>query len=124
MYAVIETGGKQYRVSPGEVISVEKLAGEKGSNVEFDQVCLVVKEGAVASGEQLADAKVRGTILGDEKGKKVIAFKFKRRKKYRRKIGHRQNYTSVHVDEILYDLPQRVESVIAFVFLCGDRLRI
>ncbi len=103
MYAVIETGGKQYKVSPGEVISVEKLAGEQGSNVDFDQVCLVVKEGAVASGEQLADAKVRGTILGEEKGKKVIAFKFKRRKKYRRKIGHRQNYTSVHVDEILYD---------------------
>ncbi len=103
MYAVIETGGKQYKVSPGEVIRVEKLAGEQGSNIDFDQVCLVVKEGEVASGKQLADAKVRGTILGEEKGKKVIAFKFKRRKKYRRKIGHRQKYTSVHVDEILYD---------------------
>ena len=103
MYAVIETGGKQYKVSPGEVIRVEKLGGEQGSNVEFDQVCLVVNEGEVASGTQLAGAKVLGTILGEEKGKKVIVFKFKRRKKYRRKIGHRQKYTSVQVDEILYD---------------------
>ena len=102
MYAVIETGGKQYKVSPGEIISVEKLAGEKGANIEFDRVHLVVKEGEVASGEKLADAKVRGTIVGEEKGKKVIVFKYKRRKNYKRKIGHRQNYTNVRVDEIIY----------------------
>ena len=102
MYAVIETGGKQYKVSPGEVINIEKLAGEEGSDVEFDQVRLVVKEGEVVSGEQLAGAKVRGTILGEEKGKKVIVFRYKRRKNYKRKIGHRQKYTSIRVNEILY----------------------
>ena len=101
MYAVIATGGKQYKVSPGEVIKVEKIAGEQGTNVEFDQVCLVVNEGQIASGKELADAKVRGTILNEEKGKKVIAFKFKRRKKYRRKIGHRQKYTSIKIYEII-----------------------
>jgi len=101
MYAVIETGGKQYKVSPGEVIKVEKLQGEEGATVEFDQVHLVVKEGIITHGEPLAEARVRGTVLGGEKGKKVIAYKFKRRKGYRRKIGHRQQYTNIRVDEIL-----------------------
>ncbi|MCL6583595.1 MAG: 50S ribosomal protein L21 [bacterium] len=101
MYAVIETGGKQYKISPGDVIAVEKLEGEKGSQVEFDQVHLIADQEQISCGQKVQGARVRGTILGEKKGKKVIAFKYKRRKSYKRKIGHRQKYTTVRVDEIL-----------------------
>ena len=101
MYAVIETGGKQYKVSPGEVIKIEKIKGECGSSIEFDKVHLFVDEGKVTCGEKVINTKVKGTILSEGKGKKVIVFKFKKRKNYRRKLGHRQYYTSVRVDEII-----------------------
>jgi len=102
MYAVIETGGKQYRVAAGETIRVEKLPGDVGSTVEFDKVLAVVKgpEEVLAGGEA-ASAKVKGTITGQGRGDKVLVFKFKRKKQYKRTIGHRQDYTEVKVSEIL-----------------------
>ena len=101
MYAVIETGGKQYRVSPGDVIQVETLAGEAGTSVEFDKV-LAVSDGAdFRAGADAASARVRGTIQSQLRGDKVIVFKFKRKKQYKRTIGHRQNLTEVSISEIL-----------------------
>lgn len=101
MYAVIETGGKQYKISPGDIIAVEKLDGENGKQVEFDQVHLIADNEKISCGQGVKGARVRGTIMGEKKGKKVIAFKYKKRKSSRKKIGHRQHYTSIRVDEIL-----------------------
>lgn len=102
MYAVIETGGKQYRVAPGDVVRVETLAGEVGSEVEFGRVLAVVNDSnEVTAGAAVADARVKGTIAGHGRGDKVIVFKFKRKKQYKRTIGHRQNYTEVKVSEVL-----------------------
>jgi len=102
MYAVIETGGKQYRVAPGDTVRVETLAGEPGTAVEFDRVLAVVGDSnEVAAGTDLANARVRGTIAEQGRGDKVIVFKFKRKKQYKRTIGHRQNYTAVTVNEIV-----------------------
>lgn len=102
MQAVIRTGGKQYRVKPGDVIKVEKIAGNSGDAVEFGEVLMVSNnEGAVRVGSPVVDnAKVKGKILNEEKGKKLIIFKFKRRKGYRRKNGHRQVYTRVEITGI------------------------
>jgi len=102
MYAVIETGGKQYRVAPGDVVRVETLPGEVGSDVELGRVLAVVNDSnEVTAGSSAAGARVRGTIAGHGRGDKVIVFKFKRKKQYKRTIGHRQNYTEVKVSEIL-----------------------
>ncbi|HXG30644.1 MAG TPA: 50S ribosomal protein L21 [Thermodesulfobacteriota bacterium] len=103
MQAVIRTGGKQYRVKPGDVIRVEKITGNQGDTVEFSEVLMVSdNEGAVKVGSPLVgSALVRGRILREEKGKKVIVFKFKRRKGYRRKKGHRQVYTRVEITDIV-----------------------
>jgi large subunit ribosomal protein L21 len=102
MYAVIETGGKQYRVAPGDLIQVETVEGEVGAEVEFNRVLAVVRDGSeVISGDTLAQAKVKGTIASHGRGDKVVVFKFKRKKQYKRTIGHRQNYTEVRVSEIL-----------------------
>ena len=102
MYAVIETGGKQYRVAPGETVDVEKLAGEVGANVEFHRVLAVCREdNSVLAGPDAAAATVRGTITAHGRGDKVIVFKFKRKKQYKRTIGHRQAFTRVQVNEIL-----------------------
>lgn len=101
MYAVIETGGKQYKVSPGETIRVEKLRGDEGSAVEFSKVLAVKTDDGLKVGEQLASAKVTGKIVGEGRGDKVVVFKFKRKKQYKRTQGHRQDYTAVQVDEIL-----------------------
>jgi large subunit ribosomal protein L21 len=103
MQAVIRTGGKQYRVKPGDVINVEKINGNRGDTVEFSEVLMVSDdEGAVKMGSPLVDnAAVKGRIVRDEKGKKVIVFKFKRRKGYRRKKGHRQVYTRVEITDIV-----------------------
>jgi large subunit ribosomal protein L21 len=102
MYAVIETGGKQYRVAPGDVIRVETLPGDVGSEVEFGRVLAVVNDSnELTAGAALADARVRGAISEHGRGEKVIVFKFKRKKQYKRTIGHRQNYTAVTVSEIL-----------------------
>ena len=102
MYAVIETGGKQHRVAPGDVIQVETLPGEVGSEVEFGRVLAVMSDSnELATGTAVSAAKVKGTILSHGRGDKVIVFKFKRKKQYKRTIGHRQNYTEVSVSEIL-----------------------
>ncbi len=102
MYAVIETGGKQYRVAPGDVVRVETLPGDVGSEVEFGRVLAVVNDSnELTAGSTLAEARVKGTISEHGRGEKVIVFKFKRKKQYKRTIGHRQNYTAVRVSEIL-----------------------
>jgi large subunit ribosomal protein L21 len=96
MQAIIETGGKQYVVTPGDVIRVEKLAGEIGSEIE-----LPVKAAFRDGGELVANGTVKATILGAGRGDKVIVFKFKHKKQYKRTIGHRQSFTEVKVGEIL-----------------------
>ena len=100
MYAVIETGGKQYRVQEGDVITVEKLNVEAGQAVTFDKV-LVLGEGKdVKVGTPYLDAAVTGTVVENGKGQKVIIFKYKAKKDYRKKQGHRQPYTSVEITSI------------------------
>ncbi len=102
MYAVIETGGKQYRVCPGDSIVVETLAGEVGSTIEFDKVLAVGKDsGELLAGADAASAKVTASIEAHDRAKKIIVFKFKRKKQYRRTNGHRQNQTRVKIGEIL-----------------------
>ncbi len=102
MYAVIETGGKQYRVAPGDVIKVETLPGEAGADVEFDKVLAVVRDSnELVLGDTLGQARVRGTIQEQGRAAKIIVFKFKRKKQYKRTTGHRQNYTAVRVSEIV-----------------------
>lgn len=102
MYAVIETGGKQYRVSPGQSIEIDTLAGEVGSAVEFDRVLAISNEAnELVLGDSLRTARVRGKIAAHGRGDKILVFKFKRKKQYKRTIGHRQNFTRVQVDEIV-----------------------
>jgi large subunit ribosomal protein L21 len=102
MYAVIETGGKQYRVAPGDVIEVETLAGDVGAEIEFGRVLTIVNDSnEVLTGAKLGEARVKGTIAAHGRGDKILVFKFKRKKQYKRTIGHRQNYTQVKVNEIL-----------------------
>jgi large subunit ribosomal protein L21 len=101
MYAVIETGGKQYRVAAGDTIRVEKLEGEVGAAVEFGKVVAVFKEpDQVLAGAEASKAKVKGTITAQGRGDKVLVFKFKRKKQYKRTIGHRQAFTEVRVSGI------------------------
>jgi large subunit ribosomal protein L21 len=101
MYAVIRTDGKQYRVAEGDIVELEKLDGEAGAPVTFDEVLLLGDEGATELGRPLvAGAAVTGEILAQFKGRKVIVFKIKRRKNYRRKKGHRQEMTRVRVTGI------------------------
>ena len=100
-YAVIRTGGKQYRVAPGDVVRVERLAGEVGAPVEFSEVLLAAGDGAVRVGTPLVDGvRVRGQILAQGRARKILVFKKKRRKNYRRRRGHRQSITTVRVTEI------------------------
>ena len=101
-YAVVRTGGKQIRVSPGEAVRVEKLAGAVGDSVQFSEVLLVAgDEGAARVGTPtVPGAKVLGTITAQDRGTKITIFKMKRRKGYRRKQGHRQFFTEVRVDKI------------------------
>ena len=100
MYAVIETGGKQYRVQKGDLVRVEKLAATSGDKITVP-VLLVADGTNVKVGKPtVASAEVVATVQGNEKGKKLIVFKYRRRKGYRRKNGHRQEYTAVRIDEI------------------------
>ena len=101
MYAVIESGGKQYRVTPGETVDVETLTGEVGTEVELGRVLAVVDGDSVKAGSAASGARVTGTIAAHGRGDKTLVFKFKRKKQYKRTIGHRQNYTAVKVSEIL-----------------------
>ncbi len=102
MYAIIKTGGKQYRVSPGDVLRVEKLPGERGDEVVLDQVLLVTDGQDLKVGQPLVEnVSVKGEILQQGKAKKIVVFKKKRRKNYRRKQGHRQLFTALAIKEIL-----------------------
>ena len=102
MHAVIKTGGKQYIVKPGDIIDIEKISGEPGEEVNFEEVLLVSADGEdVKVGSPVVEsAKVEGRIVRQKKGEKIVVFKFKRRKGYRRKAGHRQSLTSVEITSI------------------------
>lgn len=102
MEAVIASGGKQYRVTPGQVISVEKLPGDKGGLVEFRSVLLVTRDGGdvVIGAEALKSALVKGEVVRQARSRKISVVKFKRRKNYRRNRGHRQAATTVRITNI------------------------
>ena len=100
MYAVIQTGGKQYRVSEGDTIFVEKLAGDVGSEVKFDDVLMVGGDKAAIGTPLVKGAKVLAEIVAQDRAKKIIVFKMKRRKKYRRTNGHRQPYTELRIKSV------------------------
>ena len=111
MYAVIETGGKQYRVAEGDVVRVELLPEEVGAQVAIESVNLLATDEQVHVGTPtVAGAIVRATVVERGRGPKVIAFKKKRRKGYRRKIGHRQEFTALKIDEIVVPKPRRSRS--------------
>jgi large subunit ribosomal protein L21 len=99
MHAIIETGGKQYRVAPGDVIRVEKLAGDVGSEIE-----LPVKLAFEDNGEAVRGGALKATIVGNGRGDKVIVFKFKRKKQYKKTIGHRQSFTEVKLGDIVAEV--------------------
>ena len=101
MYAVIATGGKQYKVQEGDTLRVEKLPGKIGDTISFDEVLMYSDGDTVRLGQpQLEGALVQGRIVEQWKARKIIVFKYKRRKRYRRKQGHRQPYTAVKIDSI------------------------
>ncbi|HEY7976436.1 MAG TPA: 50S ribosomal protein L21 [Ktedonobacterales bacterium] len=101
MYAVIETGGKQYRVSPGQTVEVELLPAEPGATVTLERVLLVSAEGDTTVGQPIVPGgAVVATVIGEGRGKKVIVFKYKSKKRYRRTTGHRQDYTYLTVTDI------------------------
>ena len=101
MYAVVSSGGKQYRVEPGSTLIVERLAADAGATVTFDRVLLVGDGEAVTVGTPtVSGATVSGTIIGEELGPKIVVFKFKQKVKYRRRTGHRQHLTRVRIDGI------------------------
>lgn len=102
MFAIVKTGGKQYRVAPGDILRVERLPGERGDEILLDEVLLVADGDNIQLGQPLVEgARVVGEILRQGQAKKIIVFKKKRRKKYRRKQGHRQLYTAFQVREII-----------------------
>src|SRR5215510_14001869 len=102
MYAVIQSGGKQYRVAPGQTIRLERVAGDVGAKVELGDVLLVENDGNIQVGSPLiANAKVEETVLEQDREKKILVFKKKRKKQYRRTQGHRQDYTAVRIDNII-----------------------
>lgn len=99
MYAIIETGGKQYKVSEGEEIKIEKLDVEVGAEITFDKV-ICVNDGAMKVADDVAKATVTGTVLDQARARKVIVYKYKRKSGYHKKNGHRQPYTKVRIDKI------------------------
>lgn len=102
MFAVIQTGGKQYRVSPGDEINIEKLPWEVGVELELNSILALSREpGELLTGSDLGGAKVLATIIGQDRGEKVRVFKFKRKKQMKRTIGHRQDFTRVKVTGIV-----------------------
>lgn len=104
MYAVIKTGGKQYVVSPGDRLKVEKLEIAEGAPVVFDEVLVVGSDTGVRVGHPLVqNAMVRGTVEGHGQGKKIIVYTYKKRKGFHKKQGHRQDYTLVRINEVVAD---------------------
>lgn len=102
-YAVIRTGGKQYRVTPGELLRVESLKGDVGNNIEFSDVLLTSNEGNIQVGTPLVPgATVTAQVVEHGKERKILVFKKKRRKGYRRKHGHRQHFTAIRVKDITF----------------------
>jgi len=101
MHAIIETGGKQYKVQAGDIITVEKLGVEAGQKFTFDKVLCVLDGDATVLGKPLVDgASVTGAVLGDGKAKKVVIYKYKAKKGYHRKRGHRQPFTRVKIEAV------------------------
>jgi large subunit ribosomal protein L21 len=101
MYAVIKTGGKQYKVSPGDVVRVECLPAEAGDTIEINEVYMVSDGDKVNIGKPtLPSAKVTAEVVGEGRGEKLLIFKHRRRKGYRKTIGHRQNFTAIRIKEI------------------------
>lgn len=101
MYAVIKTGGKQYKVSPGDVVRVESLDAKKGDTVEIKDVCMIADGDKLTVGKpMLASAKVTAEVVDEDRGVKLLIFKHRRRKGFRKTNGHRQNYTAIKVKEI------------------------
>ncbi len=101
MYAVIKTGGKQYRVSEGDEVIIEKLEAEEGASVEFDEIVLVADGENVKVGTpKVAGAKVTGTVVKNGKGPKIRIFKYKSKNNYRRRMGHRQPFSKVKIEKI------------------------
>jgi len=99
MYAIIATGGKQYKVSEGDVIKVEKLDVEIGKTITFDQV-LAVKSDEMKVGKDVAEANVTATVMDQARARKIIIYKYKRKTGYHKKNGHRQSYTQVKIEKI------------------------
>ena len=101
MYAVIATGGKQYRVTEGETLKVEKLAGEEGSEVELDQVLMIADGDKLSIGTpELDKSSVKAKVISHGRGKKVTIIKFRRRKHHRKQMGHRQSFTEIEITDI------------------------
>jgi len=100
MYAVIRSGGKQYRVTPGQTLRLEKLEGEAGSKIQLSNVLMVEDGGKIQTGAPLPNASVEATIIQTDRSDKVLVFKKKRKKQYRRKSGHRQDFTAVRIEKI------------------------
>jgi large subunit ribosomal protein L21 len=102
MYAVINTGGKQYKVAPGDVVRVETLDAKKGDTIEIKNVFMIADGDNVSIGKPVLEtARVTAEVMGDGRGEKIIIFKHRRRKGYRRTNGHRQNFTAIKVKEII-----------------------
>jgi large subunit ribosomal protein L21 len=102
MYAIIETGGKQYRVEKGDIIDIELLDAKNDGQVEFKQVLFINNGSAIKIGKPYLDqSAVKGELVSEVKGPKVVAYKYKRRKGYRRKVGHRQRYSRVKITDIV-----------------------
>ena len=99
MYAIIATGGKQYKVSEGDIITIEKLGLEAGEKVTFDEV-LAVSDGSMKVGEEAANATVEAPVVENGRGKKIIVYKYKRKTGYHKKQGHRQSFTKVKIEKI------------------------
>ncbi len=101
MYAIVAAGGKQYKVSTGDKVKVERITGEVGKSIELEDVLLIADGENVRIGRPVVEnAKVGAQVTGHGRGKKVIAYKYKRRKNYHRKVGHRQGYTELQISEV------------------------
>lgn len=100
MYAIIATGGKQYKVAEGDIILVEKLGQEAGEKVTLDDVIVVNKDGELLFGDKVAAASVTASVVENVKGKKVTVYKYKRKTGYHKKQGHRQNYSKIKIEAI------------------------